>query len=122
MRCSSTAYSHTLSLIWFPADTFAEEMDKKLLLAVQYQCNLVGVAIPWTEIGAIMGEGITGGAVIQHLAKLRARMIAQGLSVPPPLRRGGGGSRISTAFSGGFKGKVKATPTQKCHSKGLHTE
>lgn len=85
----------------------AEEMDKKLLLAMQYQCNFAGLAVPWDDIGNIMGEGITGGAVIQHLAKLRIRMITQGLPVPPPLRRGGGGSRISTAPSA--KSKAKAT-------------
>lgn len=83
-------------------------MDKKLLLAMQYQCNFAGLAVPWNDIGGIMGDGITGGAVIQHLAKLRIRMIAQGLSVPPPLRRGGGGSRISTTTSSGSK--AKATP------------
>ncbi|KAF6232258.1 hypothetical protein HO173_009641 [Letharia columbiana] len=87
-----------------------DEMDKKLLLAMQYQCNLAGLAVPWTGIGSIMGEGITGGAVIQHLAKLRIRMVTQGLSVPPPLRRGGGSSRISTSASSGSK--AKATPTK----------
>lgn len=85
-------------------------MDKKLLLAMQYQCNFAGLAVPWTEIGAIMGEGITGGAVIQHLAKLRIRMVNQGLSVPPPLRRGGAGSRISTSASSAPK--AKPTPTK----------
>ena len=38
-----------------------------------------------------MGPEITPGAVIQHLAKTRVRMVAEGLSVPPPLRRGGSG-------------------------------
>lgn len=55
-----------------------------------------------------MGEGITGGAVIQHLAKLRIRMVEQGLPVPPPLRRGGGNGRISTSASS--RTKAKATP------------
>ena len=36
-----------------------------------------------------MGDNVTGGAVIQHLAKVRARMVASDLSVPPPLTRGG---------------------------------
>lgn len=57
-----------------------------------------------------MGEGITGGAVIQHLAKLRIRMVAQGHPVPPPLKRGGGSARISTSASTGSK--AKATPTK----------
>ena len=58
-----------------------------------------------------MGEGITGGAVIQHMAKLRTRMVEQNLPVPPPLRRGGGGPRISTSASSRTKAKV--TPAKK---------
>ena len=65
-------------------------MDKKLLLTIQYVCNGDGVRIPWDKVGRIMGAQISDGAVIQHLAKLRQRMVAQNLSVPPPLRRGGG--------------------------------
>ena len=67
-----------------------------------------------------MGDEITGSAVIQHLAKTRARMIARGLEVPPPLRRGGGSSRIiasgtttapltaATATKSNLKAKPKA--------------
>ena len=73
--------------------------------------------IPWNKIAALVGPTIPGSAVIQHLAKLRVRMfpntlqhihlvvadtiigmVQQGLSVPPPLRRGSG-QRISTALS-----------------------
>lgn len=69
--------------------------------------------MPWSDIGSIMGEGISGGAVIQHLAKLRIRMIEQNLPVPPPLKRGGG-TRIPTSASSGTKAtastaKSKAT-------------
>ena len=95
-----------------------DAMDKKLLLAVQYQCNHTGLAIPWNDIGTLMGPKITGGAVIQHLAKMRTRMIAQNLSVPPPLKRGGGSARISTATTSSGptttstkKGKGKANQT-----------
>lgn len=94
-----------------PANVIPEEMDKKLLLTMQYSCNLAGLAVPWNDIGSIMGTGISGGAVIQHLAKLRIRMVKKGLDVPPPLRRGGGGSRISTSASS--SSKVKATPAKK---------
>ena len=91
-------------------------MDKKLLLAMQYSCNFAGLAVPWNDIGIIMGTGITGGAVIQHLAKLRIRMVGQGLSVPPPLRRGGGGSRISTTTTS-TPSKAKPTPVKKENGK-----
>ena len=42
-----------------------------------------------------MGQGISGGACIQHMAKLRTRMVQSGLPVPPPLRRGGGTNILS---------------------------
>ena len=35
-----------------------------------------------------MGNGITEGAIVQHLAKLRTKMIKAEISVPPTLRRG----------------------------------
>lgn len=75
-------------------------MNKKLLLAIQSACNSAGVRVPWDKVGEIMGEQISDGAVIQHLAKLRQRMIQQGQLVPPPLRRGGG-NPISTAKNAG---------------------
>lgn len=74
-------------------------MDKKLLLAIQSVCNSDGIRLPWDKVGELMGDRITDGAVIQHLAKIRQRMVSQGLDVPPPLRRGGG-SIISTTRSG----------------------
>ena len=94
------------------ANVTADAMDKKLLLAVQYQCNSIGLAIPWNDIGTLMGPKITGGAVIQHLAKMRTRMITQNLSVPPPLRRGGGGARISTTTTSSAP-KTKTASTKK---------
>lgn len=83
----------------YSTDIPADDMDKKLLLTMQSACNSEGVNLPWDKIGQIMGDQISGGAVIQHLAKLRSRMVEQGLSVPPPLRRGGT-TRISTGYSG----------------------
>lgn len=79
------------------ANHIAAELDYKLLLSIQYQCNMAGIVIPWDDIAVLLGPNITGSAVIQHLAKTRSRMAAKGHSVPPPLRRGGGGSRFSTA-------------------------
>ena len=79
---------------------YIDELDKKLLLSIQSECNAHNIALPWNDIGETlgntMGERVTGGAVIQHLAKLRTRMVAENLSVPPPLRRGGG-NRISNS-------------------------
>ncbi|KAL8714041.1 MAG: hypothetical protein Q9225_006661 [Loekoesia sp. 1 TL-2023] len=66
-----------------------EDMDKKLLLTIQWACNKKGVKIPWEMVGYEMGETITESAVVQHLAKLRQRMVSDNLPVPPALTRGG---------------------------------
>ena len=56
------------------ANTRTDDMDKKLLLAIQSECNAQGVVIPWNNVAALVSPTITGGAVIQHLAKIRIRM------------------------------------------------
>ncbi|KAK2873236.1 hypothetical protein FQN49_002491 [Arthroderma sp. PD_2] len=66
-----------------------DDLDRKLLLAIQSACNRLGVRVPWNEVATMMKNGITEGAIVQHLAKLRTRMVNAGLEVPPPLRRGG---------------------------------
>ena len=50
------------------------EFHKKLLLSIQSECNAQGVVIPWNNVAALVGPTITGGAVIQHLAKIRIRV------------------------------------------------
>lgn len=70
-------------------------------------CNDQRVNIPWDGVGATIGDGISAGAVIQHLAKLRTRMIADDKAVPPPLRRGG----HSTSSTGPIT--PKATPPKR---------
>ena len=101
-------YYHSLATT---ADLETDDMDKKLLLTIQSVCNAEGVKIPWDKVGAIMGQHISDGAVIQHLAKLRSRMVTQGLDVPPPLRRGGG-TIISTGPSGGGSSGSKPSPVK----------
>ncbi len=46
--------------------------------------------LPFTAAGALVGPSVTEGAIVQHLAKLRARLLEAGESVPPLLKRGGG--------------------------------
>lgn len=59
------------------ANSLTEELDKKLLLTIQSECNKHSIQLPWDAIGKTMGEHISGGAVIQHLAKLRTRKSAE---------------------------------------------
>src|ERR1700733_7723692 len=73
--------------------TLTDDLDKQVLLTVQYACNEAGVRIPWDDVAlkmcGIVGEDkFTGGAIIQRLSKLRSKMESHALKVPPPLRRG----------------------------------
>ncbi|EFR00789.1 hypothetical protein MGYG_03793 [Nannizzia gypsea CBS 118893] len=72
---------------------WCDELDRKLLLAIQSACNKCNIRIPWIEVALMMGSNITDGAIIQHLAKLRIRMVELGQDVPPPLRRSGGSAQ-----------------------------
>lgn len=73
-------------------------MDQSLLLAVQYVASVEGTTIPWDKVGAILDPRITGGAVTQHLAKLRIRLIAAGDVKVAPALRGSGSKRGGSAF------------------------
>lgn len=56
---------------------------------MQAACNAEGIKIPWDRVAQLLSDNITGGAVVQHMAKLRQRMEQANLKVPPVLKRGG---------------------------------
>ena len=87
-------------------------MDKKLLLTIQWACAKKGIKLPWDVIGHEMGETITEGAVIQHLSKLRQRMVADELPVPPALSRGGRNTQVQEK-KGPAKRVTKRTTNKK---------
>ncbi|MCJ1244213.1 hypothetical protein MMC30_001411 [Trapelia coarctata] len=68
-----------------------DDMDIQLLLSLQRACNRKGMKLPWDEAALFFGPTVTGGAVIQHLSKLRQKRIREDLPVPDALTRGGGG-------------------------------
>ncbi|KAI1615350.1 hypothetical protein EDD36DRAFT_462866 [Exophiala viscosa] len=67
---------------------WSDDLDKGVLLAVQYACAEAGIKIPWARVAQVMGPRFTEGAITQHLAKLRNLMSTTGIPVPPPLKRG----------------------------------
>ncbi|MCJ1307187.1 hypothetical protein MMC25_000833 [Agyrium rufum] len=67
-----------------------EDMDVQLLLVIQKVCNEKKIPLPWEDLGSTMDPSMSGGAIQQHLSKLRQRRVEQGLPVPEPLRRGSG--------------------------------
>ncbi|KAI4103120.1 MAG: hypothetical protein L6R37_004006 [Teloschistes peruensis] len=66
-----------------------DDKDKKLLLALQYSLNNKKIKIPWDNVARAMGPAYSGGAIVQHLAKVRKLRVEEGLEVPPPLTKGG---------------------------------
>ena len=78
---------------------------------------MAGLTIPWEEIGRVTGPGITGSAVVQHLAKTRVRMQGRGLEVPPPLRRGGGSGNSRVPAAGTATTPTKAATANKSKPK-----
>ncbi|EGD92656.1 hypothetical protein TESG_00229 [Trichophyton tonsurans CBS 112818] len=96
---------------------WSDELDRKLLLAIQSACNKCGVRIPWIEVALMMGSSITDGAIIQHLAKLRVRMVELGQDVPPPLRRSAGSAPKSAEAEEGETPAPKPAATRKANSR-----
>ena len=71
-------------------------------------CNEKGIKLPWDEIAELLDPKATGGATVQHLAKLRVKLQEQGKSVPPPLRRPTAAAQQS--FPNGDAGERKWVP------------
>ena len=73
-------------------DTAASE-DQRLLLYIDQVCADANINIPWNDVAVKFeprGDGLpalTGEAVKQHLAKLRAKREEDGLDVPPKVGR-----------------------------------
>ncbi|KIW68073.1 hypothetical protein PV04_04042 [Phialophora macrospora] len=65
-----------------------DDLDKGLMLCIQYACTEAGLKIPWARVAEIMGPTFTEGGIVQHLAKLRNLMISAGIPVPPSVKRG----------------------------------
>ncbi|KAJ5374321.1 hypothetical protein N7517_006327 [Penicillium concentricum] len=84
------------------------DTDIRLLLAIQYACNKLGVKIPWKDVAEAMGEKFTEGAIVQHLSKLRAKRDEQDKPNPPPLKRAGNGYHKSDTSN-----KKDALPSPK---------
>ncbi|KAH8704031.1 hypothetical protein BGW36DRAFT_335145 [Talaromyces proteolyticus] len=76
-----------------------ENLNELLLLSIQSVCNKEHVKIPWAQVAETMGNNITEGAVVQHLAKLRTLRVKMDKAVPPPLRRGWTGAIASSSKS-----------------------
>ena len=58
-------------------------MIEKLLLHLQYECQRMGVQLPWDKIVHRLKPGSSGASAMQHLNKLRDVLVGEGHMVPP---------------------------------------
>ena len=65
-------------------------LDREVLMGITHVFNYQGIKVPWDEVAKVLGRGITGGSILQHIAKIRLRHARFGYPVPPALTRGGG--------------------------------
>ena len=94
-----------------------EEDNIRILLCLQKACSEVGIKLPWDEVGSMIGPTITGGAVQQHVAKLRTRAADAGIPVPGPMKRGGGvAAPVNPRSSGTIPKKASHTSAKRTTS------
>ena len=78
-------------------------MDQYLLLTIEYVCTTKGIAIPYSDVAAVMREELSGEAIKQHLAKLYKIRVNHDRTVPPPHgkqgRRHGRAKKIGSSAS-----------------------
>lgn len=75
-------------------------MAEKLLLHMQYECARHQVEMPWEKIAHRLNPGSSGGAIIQHLNRLRSTLIAEGHLVPPVCQRPNSNAPLDPAIRG----------------------
>ncbi len=68
-------------------------MAEKLLLHLQYECSRYKIDLPWDSIAHRLHPGSSGGAVLQHVNRLRNTLVAEGHLVPPICQKPG--SRVT---------------------------
>lgn len=105
--------------------TLTDDLDKQVLLCIQYACQEEGVRIPSKptffllpalliyssveKVATLMGPKFSAGAIVQHLAKLRTKMQEVGLEVPPPLKKGVTTKEASKIYTAPTNKKRKAS-------------
>ncbi|KAK5007335.1 hypothetical protein LTR28_005420 [Elasticomyces elasticus] len=94
------------------------DKDQLFLLALEWASNEEGISLPWDKAAAIIEDFCTGEAVKQHLSKLYAARVANGLKVPPKSERKGRKQKLIVNEGSGKKTSIRA---QISKSKGGNT-
>jgi len=64
-------------------------MAEKLLMHIQYECSRYKIDLPWDSIAHRLHPGSSGGAILQHMNRLRGTLVAEGHLVPPICQKPG---------------------------------
>ncbi|KAK0706563.1 hypothetical protein B0T26DRAFT_875713 [Lasiosphaeria miniovina] len=83
-------------------------MAEKVLLHIQYECARRSIELPWDAIAHRLHPGSTGGAVQQHLVRLRSALVAEGHLVPPVSAKHN--ARVVAPVNHDIRGFVRAHP------------
>ncbi|TPX13200.1 uncharacterized protein E0L32_006400 [Thyridium curvatum] len=75
-------------------------MAEKLLLHIQYECSRHKIELPWDAISHRLHPGSSGGAVLQHMNRLRHTLVAEGHLVPPICQKPGSRVRVDPSIRG----------------------
>ncbi|KAJ9149828.1 hypothetical protein NKR23_g3918 [Pleurostoma richardsiae] len=75
-------------------------MTEKLLLHIQYECSRFKVELPWDNIAHRLHPGSSGGAVLQHLNRVRHQLVAEGHLVPPICQKPGSRVQVDQNIRG----------------------
>jgi hypothetical protein len=81
-------------------------MAEKLLVNIMYECSRYKSEIPWDSIAHRFHPGSSGGAILQHLNRLRSVLIAEGHLVPPLCQKPGSKSIVDPTI----RGYIRASP------------
>ncbi|KAL9059254.1 MAG: hypothetical protein Q9162_001291 [Coniocarpon cinnabarinum] len=66
--------------------TWTDEKNAHLIILIDHVCKQHAIKIPWDEVADLLNVGTTGGAIEQHITKLRNKRAAQGLPTHPATR------------------------------------
>ncbi|KAI9763010.1 MAG: hypothetical protein M4579_000073 [Chaenotheca gracillima] len=95
---------------------WTDDDDRRLLLNIQYACGEKGLKIPWDIVVKQQDKNMSESAIVQHLAKVRKRLLKDKKKVPPPLRKGKPGQSSKTVGSSDVEDEdviVELTPQRK---------
>lgn len=81
-------------------------MVEKLLLCLEFECNRQGINVPWDDIAHRFHPGATGAGMLQHFARLRSIMAAEGHLIPPKLSTKKDRTPLDSTIRGYIRSKI----------------